>query len=194
MAEDINIEEATSETLPEDTQYNFARVNAFRLTAIELPMVDFYCQLVQFPAATMVDAGSVYNPLNSIPMTGTRLDYGSLMVTFIVDERFANYKAVYNWLCGITFPQDHGQFTNLINSKAPYQGGFQTSSHETAIRSDIFLHVLDSFNNPVVRYHFHDAFPTSLEALPFDVTITDVNYFQAVSMFKFNYYTLEDVI
>ncbi len=178
---------------PENTQYNFAKINAFRLIAIELPGVDFYCQTVQFPPAVMENAGSWDNPLNSIPVTGTKLEYGELMVTFIVDEKFANYRSVYDWICGITFPQDHKQFQALVDKKKAYMGGMHVASPEASIRSDLHLVVLDSMDNPIVRYEFKSAFPSRLESLPFDVTISDVNYFTVAVSFRFDYYLIEPV-
>lgn len=175
---------------PHETQYNFARVNAFRLIAVDLPGVDFYCQMVAIPSLRMQETSGMDTPLNEYPLTGTKVNYGELMVTFLVDEKFYNYRSVHNWLIGITFPQSHSQFTNLLNTKKKIFSNVK--SPEAAIRSDIDLMVLDSMNTPIATYKFRDAFPTSMEHLPFDVTITDVNYFTVVATFKFSYYEISE--
>ena len=173
---------------PAETQYNFARINAFRLIALELPSVDFYCQMVTLPEARLGEGGTYDNPFNSLPLTGTSITYGEFPVTFIVDEKFANYRAIYNWMTGIGFPQNNEQFSELLRKKQPILAN--PRAVESATRSQIDLLMLDSMNNPIITYSFHDAFPVSLAGLPFDITITDTKYFTVMAGFKFSYYTV----
>lgn len=173
-----------------ETQYNLARINAFRLVALEMPSISFYCQTAILPEARLSDGGNYNNPFNPLPLTGTSLGYGELQVSFLVDEQFHNFRSMYNWLAGIAFPQSHEQFDALVRRKTPIISN--PNNTEAATRSQLDLIMLDSMDKPIVTYSFHDAFPVSLASLPFDVTITDTKYFSALAGFKFSYYTISD--
>ena len=45
--------------------------------------------------------------LRDIPLPGTKLDFGDLILTFLVDEKFENYEEIYTWLRGLGFPGEH---------------------------------------------------------------------------------------
>lgn len=173
----------------EENQFNLAQVNGFRLIALEFPVVDLFCQAVQLPRAELAGNPVYQTPLNPYPLTGTAINYSDLSLTFLVDEKFANYRSIYNWMVGIGFPQDHEQFQQLVKVKNPLT--VNTKAVESSLRSEIDLIMLDSMSQPIVKYKFHDAFPVTLESLPFDVTITEAKYFSVAASFRFSYYTIE---
>ena len=57
--------------------------------------------------------------------------------------------------------------------------------------SDGTLSVLTSQNNASLRIKFLDMFPTSLTALDFDTTLTDVEYLEATVQFAYRKYEIE---
>ena len=57
--------------------------------------------------------------------------------------------------------------------------------------SDASLILLDSNNNPKVKFTFVDAFPVSLQGLDFEISTGSTEYMTGVAMFKYSYYEIE---
>jgi hypothetical protein len=57
--------------------------------------------------------------------------------------------------------------------------------------SDATLTILDSTNNPKTNIIFYDIFPTSVEALDFDITSSVVPYFVGIASFKYKLFEIE---
>ena len=56
--------------------------------------------------------------------------------------------------------------------------------------TDATLTITDSNNNANVEIRFKDLFPTSLEALQFDITDTSMPYLTASASFSYSYYDM----
>ena len=56
------------------------------------------------------------------------------------------------------------------------------------LKCDCSLFILSSNYQPVSEFVFRDAFPISLTTLSFDAGVTDVNYFTAETVIRYNYY------
>ena len=56
--------------------------------------------------------------------------------------------------------------------------------------SDSTLTILSNKNNPIVEVRFRDMFPTSLSALNYDQSATDVDYMKANATFEYQLYEI----
>ena len=57
--------------------------------------------------------------------------------------------------------------------------------------SDATLTVLNSAMNPNRYIRFKDCFPTSISDVPFDTTLSDVDYVETTATFKFRMFDIE---
>jgi hypothetical protein len=160
--------------------------NGFMLNIQRLPRIKYFCQQVNIPAISLGDA-NMANPLVNFPVPGDQLVFSELQVQFLVDEYMCNYKSIVDWINGLGFPEDHEQYTQMLDD---HQQSF--ASELTKNFSDATLEVLDSNNLCCKRINFKDMFPTSIEGLQFESTSTDVVYLVANATFRYTNWVFED--
>ena len=163
----INFNVAQTSTL--DDTLSYANGVSFRLAIdkLKFPNVEYTIQTIALPDMTV--GGAEFNtPKRNIMLPPDKVSYGSFEMTFLVDEYLKNYEEIHDWILG--------QVTEEDNLK---------SARKTR---DITLQVLTSHNNVAREIVFVDAYPTSLSSLPFDTTVTDVNYLIANVSFEYSYF------
>jgi len=182
------------------TKLDYASPTQFRFVIGQLPKVEFFTVATNLPGITLSDA--VQNtPFKDIPMPGNKLTYEDLTVTFIVDEFLENYTSLHEWLLAFGFPKNREQFSTFRSTTSNAPTDTKGSNNDigvvgatTAMRgmfSDATLVVLSNKNNPIVQVNYADVFPTSLSALDFNQSATDVEYLQATATFKYKLYEIE---
>ena len=181
------------------TKLDYASPTQFRFVIGQLPKVEFFTVATNLPGITL--SGAVQNtPFKDIPMPGNKLDYEDLTVTFIVDEFLENYTSLHEWLLAFGFPKNREQFSTFRSTTSNAPTDTKGSNNDigvvgatTAMRgmfSDATLVVLSNKNNPIVQVNYADVFPTSLSALDFNQSATDVEYLQATATFKYKLYEI----
>lgn len=155
----------------------------FIFSVHKLPDITFFVQDVSMPDVSLGQA-SISNPLQDTPMPGDKVSFGSLTVSFTIDEKFANYKAVTEWLLGLGYPENHLQFTTFISAQQN-----NLSEHLKTV-SDATLGILDSSNLPVATYTFIDCFPVSLGGFEYSTSETTARHIKASVTFAFSHYQL----
>jgi len=186
------------------TKLDYASPIQFKFTCIKLPMVEFFCQTASVPGITLGTA-NMETPLNEIPIPGDKINWQDLNVSFIVDENLNNYKELHDWMIGLGFPQNHTQYANLISAG---KDRFPTSDvgvgtnpdtvvpqtvDEGASYSDATLTVLNSKNIAKTEIRFHNAYPTQLGALQYDIKASDVDYLTVNATFNYMYYEIVQI-
>ena len=156
----------------------------FRLDIEKLPNVSYFCQEATIPDISLSSI-PVPTPLAQIQIPDTIINYGDLVVNFLIDEKMENYTALYNWVKGLGFPTDHQEYTDLLN-----QDQQPNKLELTKNYSDASLHILSSYNNVVKTIRFIDLMPISLASLQFGSNLTDVQYLQGNAIFRYTYYEL----
>ncbi len=156
--------------------------NGFMFSVKKLPQINFFCQQVNLPGITL-GAPEFGNPFNVAPIPGETLTYDSLDVQFLVDENMQNYRAIYNWVVALGFPETYTQYLNFVNSNELNQTSELTKNY-----SDATLTILGSNNKPVQNIQFHDTFPVSISSLTFQSTNQDVQYLVGTATFRYGYY------
>ena len=159
--------------------------NGFKFSIQKLPEITFFVQDVELPALTI---GTVVQStqVHDLKIPGETAEFDNLNLSFLVDEKFKNWKAIYGWLVGLTYPETHDIYGAFLNSE-------RNSNSRTELAkgySDGTLTILDSSNNAIQSIQFIDMYPTSLSALPFSSQNTDVQYLKASVNFAYSYYRL----
>ena len=182
------------------TKLDYASPTQFRFVIGQLPKVEFFTVATNLPGITLSDA--VQNtPFKDIPIMGNKVEFEDLTVTFIVDEFLENYTSLHEWLLAFGFPKNREQFSTFRSTTSNAPTDTKGSNNDigvvgatTAMRgmfSDATLVVLSNKNNPIVQVNYADVFPTSLSALDFNQSATDVEYLQATATFKYKLYEIE---
>ena len=171
---------------------NFLRPNAFRFLIKNLPSVAFTCQSANLPSLSL-GFTTQPTPFLDIPHVGDKNVFGDFTIRFIITEDMSNYIELYEWLVALGFPNDYNQYRNFTGERLnrfPFVR--DASGGSTAIAySDATLTILDSNNVPKTNINFKDVFPTSVEALDFDITSSSVDYFVGIASFKYKLFDIE---
>jgi len=187
-----NVTEATF-AANNPSELDFLRPNGFRFQIANIPNVSFFCQAANIPQMS-IGSPEMQTPLANIPFPGDKLQFGELIIRFLIQEDMANYKELYDWLTGLGFPENHQQFTDFINTQE-YRTALGNKNKKESIAqvSDATLFVLDSNNNPNVKITFIDAFPTSLEGLDFDISQGAGDFFVGIAGFRYRTFKIDTV-
>jgi len=184
---------------PSGNELDFASPTQFRFQIQKLPEVQFFAQTINIPGIS-VEGLTQGTPLSQIAIAGSDLSYEDLSVSFLIDEQYRNYREVHDWLKGLSFPENHTQFQNLLtegSDRMPnsQSRGVQTESGKTypatpdaAIYSDATLTILTSKNNPQLEVRFRDVFPKSLSSVQLTTQDTEVAYLIADVTFGYKFY------
>lgn len=151
---------------------NFLAPNGFKLSLINFPKVDFYCQSANIPGIQIPDI-TVATPFRDYPIAGTETEYEDLNVKFLIDEDMTNYCTIHKWL----------KRTGLAET-------FDT--YEYPNESQGVLQILNSNWRPNIIIDFDDLFPVSLTPVSFDATDTAVEYMTANVTFKYKIYRIKN--
>jgi len=160
--------------------------NGFLFSVQKLPEVTFFVQDAELPA---ISIGTVTQatPVHDIKIPGETAEFDNLTITFLVDEKFINWKVIYGWLIGLTYPEGHAIYRAFLAAERNSQSRTEIAKGY----SDATLTVLDSANHPVQSIRFVDLYPTSLSALQFSSQNTDVQYLKATVNFAYSFYRLD---
>lgn len=167
---------------PMPTNINPLSPNGFQFSITKLPEVSYFCQEVNLPEVTLPETYQA-TPFSDAKIPGDKLQYGDLTIQFIIDEDMNNYMAIHNWITALGFPRDKGQYKKWLDdhdmlNDSELQKGY----------SDGILAILNNNNAPSRAISFVDMFPTSLGALNFLSTSTDVQYLIGTATFSYSYY------
>jgi len=191
----------TTNTLSrQPTKLDYASPTQFKFSILKLPKVEYFCTSANIPGVNLGSA-DMPTPLKDIPTPGTKLSYGDLEVTFMVDENLENYREIHGWLTGLGTPKDHKEFKTLVDAakdRFPTQGSSDIVADAGKVvggpmpigpaYSDATLNVLTSKNNANIEVRFSDIFPISLSGLTFSQQATDVDYLTASVTMKYRIY------
>ena len=163
---------------------NFLSQLEFRFLLNRAPHVNFFVQKVTIPQITLDATPQAATPFVRRPIPGDHIEFQELQVEFLVDEDFRNYLEIQEWLYGLGFPHNFSEFATLKD---------QPKVTGEAIFSDVKIIIMNSASLVNYEITFCDAFPTSLSALEFDTSDTDVEYISATTTFAYTTYQFERI-
>ena len=170
-----------------DTALNVIKSNRNMLLPIQsevvirrLPDVTFFCQKTMIPGITL-PSPKVPNPLTAITHPGDHLMWDEFTMEFAVDEMMVNWISIWNWMCGLGFPENTGQHA-VLDAMPKYS--------DLGIRSDVSQLILDSKGIAKIEVTYKDCFPISLSKIEFDTKATEADYVKASVAFAYTSYLI----
>lgn len=150
------------------------------------PEINYFVQRANLPSVSIQSIPQP-NPFIPIPQQGDKMNYENFNISFAVDEYLKNWKSIYDWMQGISFPQNFEQFKEIRFSNT-------VLNKDTGdLFSDITLSILTNKSNPKLNIFFRNAFPVSLSSINFDSTEVSVETVIAEVSFVYNYFDIEIV-
>jgi len=122
---------------------------------------EYFCTAANLPGISLSSIDTPYKGVN-LGMTGDRLTFEDLSVTFNITENLENYIEIYNWM------------VNVIQAK-----------DAEGYKYDARLLILTSHNNVAKEISFQEIFPTSLSSIEFNAQSGSLEYVQATVTFKY---------
>ena len=156
----------------------------FKLSIAKLSEITYFCQEANLPDLNLTSL-QVATPFSMSTVPGDLIQFGELDVSFIIDEQMNNYKAIWDWMIGLGFPENYTQYSNLISASdvnPPAFGNLQGNF------SDGVLEILGGNNIPVRAIRFVDLHPVFIGTLNFQSNVTDINYLVGQATFKYTYF------
>lgn len=154
---------------------NYLTPTNFKFSIKRLPHVSFFCQSATLPGLSFSPV-EIPTPFKSLYREGGPLDVGQFTITMLVDEDMQNYLEIYNWMIGLTFPNNFEEYANLKTGDGLY--------------SDATLHIMSNAKNPNVTVHLKDIFPISLGDINMSVNQTDTSPSTVDVAFQVNSFTV----
>ena len=149
---------------------NFLSPIGFRLDLEIFDGVDFFCQSASIPELSSPFA-EVQTPYRNVPIVSSGgTNFGDLVLRFIVDEDLVNYKSIHDWIRKYT----------LVDGR----------SDEADLYSSARLFILTSHSNSSHYVEFNNIFPVNITGIPFDATVSDIDYLTAEVVFKYESYNI----
>ena len=170
-------------TCPLPQNINPLSPNGFNFSVSKIPNITFFCQQANLPGLTFGEP-EFANPFRSIPVPGDIITYDTLQINFLIDEDMTNYRAIWNWIIALGFPQSYDQYITFVSAD---QSGVLNELAKNY--SDATLEILSSTNNIAATVQFVDIFPVSLDSVLFQSTNQDVPYLVGTATFRYSYYT-----
>ena len=175
-------------------ELDYLRPNAFKFQIHNIPNTSYFCQAANIPEMNLPPAIQA-TPLVDVPHPGDKIEFGTLMIRFLIQEDMKNYKELYDWLIGLGFPEDHKQYAAYGNKQAyRFPDIDPTKQQALGQFSDASLFLLDSNNNLQTEFQFRDAFPVSLQGLDFEIASGQTDYMVGVAMFRYRDYIINTTV
>ena len=153
----------------------------FKFQLNNFPAVNYFCQSATLPGVS-ISSISVPTPLKAIDIAGDEVTFEELSIKFIVDENMKNWLSIYDWIIGLGFPTEEGQ------------AKYKKLSELSELTTDATLTVLTSNMNAQIHFRFKDCFPLNLSSIAFDSGGTDIDYVTADVSFRYDVYTVENLL
>ena len=167
------------QNLPSNT--NYLSPIGFRFQLANFPDVNYFCQAANIPGVSVggIDYGT---PLRNIQIGGDEVTYEELTIRFVIDENMKNWLSIYNWIIGIGAPTQEALRQHVKLKEA------------SELTTDATLTVLTSNMNAQMHFRFQECFPLNLSSIEFDSGATDVEYVTASVSFRYDVYTVENLL
>lgn len=136
------------------TNTNNLQTNKFTFIIPTLPFASYFCQSITFPGVSTSEV-PVETPFSVTFRHGDKLIYDPLTITFLVDEDMRNWEETYNWMKGLTFPNNGREYTQQ-KKKGLYSDGILTVNKNSQTTN--------------IRFKFKNCHPTSMGPITFATT------------------------
>lgn len=170
------------------TNKDLLQSTKYRLNFDRLSGMTFFCQSVTLPGLSLTEV-PLYTPFIDLYAPGEKLMYDTLNVSFLIDEDLRDWQQIHDWLRGMTFPHDFEEYRNLKNQSK--NSMVRSANKMPPQYTDASMTIYSNKNNPNIRIHYKDLFPTSLGGLMFNSADSAENIITADATFRFSYFNIE---
>ena len=181
------------------TVLDYATSTQWRLALNRLPKTSWFCTAANIPGISLGEA-QYPTPMTDMFVSGDKLTFETLSITFLVDEELQNYRELWDWIVGIGFPEQHSEYETVLgssNRSTTYSLAedadprYKATPSDSALYSDATLTIYNSKNLPKINIIIKDMYPTSLSALEYSNADADVDYLSGIVTFNYLHYTFE---
>lgn len=143
--------------------YNLATTSNYKLEIAGVPEINYFIQTAELPSITLPEVPVPYED-TMIYVPGDTLEFEPLQLAFLIDEDYANYIYIHQWIKRCR------------------------GSKDTEVFKDLTLHLLN--NNKIVnkKIVFYYAFPTTLSSISYDSTQSDTISLVCPVVFRYQEY------
>lgn len=152
------------------SKQNFLAGNRATLTIDKLREFTYAIQDYNLPDVNLPPA-RMSTPFVDIPYAGEKLDFGPLIVSFLVEENLANWNSLLTWMIGLGFPSTHKEY----------------QKKEIAY-SDATMIIYSNHQNPLATVKLYDIYPMALAGIEFSTQEQDTTYRQSSATFAVTRY------
>ena len=125
---------------------SFLSNNKFDFVLKRIPNFTFLVQGVNLPGLTL-QSSSINTPFSAVSIPGNQITFGSLSLTFMVDEDMQSWYELYNWIVQLGNPKGYNKVGTLTGKPGSV----------TSTTSDATLYVKTNSNNPNFQFNFIDC-------------------------------------
>lgn len=172
-------------------ELNQLNINGFIMEVARIPILKYAVQSIDFPSISLPEVQQ-HTPFRVVNQVGDHVIHDDFSFTFLIDEKMNNYKAIYHWIKGLTFPEKFEEFELFVKGIID-DDNIETFTPSRRLNqfSDVLITVLSNHKNPIFRYRLLDAFPVSLSGFTASVTDSDTQPIVATCTMKFTGFEIE---
>jgi hypothetical protein len=152
---------------------NLLQPTKYLVTFPELSETMYFCQKANIPGVSLGAALQV-TPNLDLYHSGTKIEYNTFDITFLVNEDLTAWTSIYNWMLDLSSVDS--SYTRRKESK----------------KQAIFT-VMSNLNNPKIRIKLNDVFPITLGDLEFDTTQSAEEHMVATATFRYDWFDIEKI-
>ena len=168
---------------------NFLSPLGFTFTIKKTPNVNYFVQSATLPSISLGQS-DVQTPFVKLPIPGDHITYGTLSISYRVDEDMRNYQELYDWITAIGFPDNFDQYNSVANARGRFGGAVTNMMTGAGALSDASLMVLNSVKAPIIEFQFKELYPIDIGEIAFDTKNSDVDYVEGTCTFAYRSFTL----
>ena len=158
--------------------------NHYRFSIERLPDLTFFVQSVSSPSVSG-SAQTQETPFTFAHHPTSRLNYGDISVTYLVDASFKTYFSLYYWLKGYGFPHD---FDEVKRFRAKQLSNRRVAPRAAPIeleKTTASISILTPDTASIVaKIDIEEVFPIELTGLAFTSTNTDAPVMTTTATFS----------
>jgi hypothetical protein len=158
-------------TNPNNT--NLVQPTKYVLSFPEITETMYFCQKANIPGVSISPAVQPTPTLNLFH-PGTKLEYNTFDITFLVNEDLSSWTTIYKWM-------------DDLSSVTPSYAARQPSNKQAT------LTVMSNLNNPKIRIKLYNIFPLTLGDLEFDTTLSAEEHITATASFRYDWFDIEKI-
>jgi|TARA_Y100000310_G_scaffold327218_1_gene393224 hypothetical protein len=156
---------------------NYLYPTNYRFLLTRTPAVTYNCTKASLPSLELPAVIQGTTLVNEGKVSGGKITYGDLTVSFLVDENLENWREIYDW---------------MLSLGTSYDPRFPEADEKKKY-SNATLTVLNSAMNPKFEVQFNNIFPVSLGGIDFDSSVSGMDAFAVDVSFAYDYYDIRSI-